>query len=256
MPLPDNPIFQRELHRRFRGPRFLLGWVLGYSLFLALVVAAGALGLYFFKRFSTQSGVGPFGSGNAPIGQYLSATLFFFQRWFFFFTVPGLAAAAITTEKEKKTLHMMIITSMTPTDIMLGKLASLFLFIGILIISSIPITMLTFQFGSVSWIQLLGSYGALLLGVMYYVGCGIGASGMCQKTSSATMVTYGLIAALYFASNIIPTFIGIAYAISQSQNIQFWMKVYPWFVLTTKVIAGVSLLYFGWYKVKNFELVG
>jgi len=256
MSLSENPVFLRENRRRFRGARFLLGWILGYSVFLGTIIAVAALGLFFFKRFSGQSTTSFFGSSSNKLGHFLILTLFWFQGWIFFFTVPGMAAASITTEKEKKTLHMTLISQLTPTDIMLGKLLSLFLFVGVLIISSIPITTMAFQFGGASWSDFFGGYLALILGVLYYTGCGIGASGMCEKTSSATMITYALIAALYFASSIIPMFFSFITMLSQSPNVRLWLKIYPWVVLSIKVIAGLALLAFGWHKVKTYELVG
>ena len=256
MSLRDNPVYQRENRRRFRSAQFLLGWVLGYSLFLGTIITVAALGMFFFKKFSGQSPGFPFGGSNNKLGHYLLMTLFWFQQWIFFFTVPGMSAASIKTEREKKTLHMTLISQLTPTDIMLGKLVSLFLFVGVLIISSIPITALAFQFGGASWSDFFTGYLTLILGVLYYTGCGIGASGMCEKTSSATMITYALIAALYFASSIIPMSFRFISMLSPSSSTRFWIGIYPWIVLSIKVMAGLALLAFGWHKVKTYELVG
>ena len=151
---------------------------------------------------------------------------------------------------------MAIITALTPADIMIGKLVSIFLFIGVLVASSVPISVVTFQFGDVSWSELLKNDGILLLAGLYYVGCGIGASGMCEKTSSAVMVTYGLIASLYFVSTVLPTFFWLFMAITHSTGQQKWVAYFPWVVLTIKVTAGIGLLSFGWYKVNTFEQVG
>lgn len=151
---------------------------------------------------------------------------------------------------------MTLITALTPTDILFGKLAGLFLFITALIVSSIPITMMTFEFGNVSWWMFIKAYGGLFLGVLYYAGCGIGASGMCDKTISSVLVTYALIAVLYFASSIIPFFLGIAYTVYQNQNFHFWIEIYPWIILAIKVVAGLGLLWFGYHKLQTYELVG
>ena len=256
LPLLDNPVFDREFRRRFRGPGFLLGWVLGYIILLSIVVGVAGAGLYFFSTISQQmSQQMPF--GKPQIGDKLNSILIAFQGWFFFFTIPGFSAAAITTEKEKKTLHMMIITSMTPTDIMLGKIAGIFIFISILILTSVPISILTFLFGNVSIMHMILGYVSLFLGVLYYVGCGIGASGMCQKTSTATMISYGLIAAMFFATSVVPLFtFRILQLMTSSRALRFWTEIYPWIILTIKVTAGLALLYFGWYKIKHFELTG
>lgn len=251
MPLADNPVFQRELRRRFRGPSFLLGWVLGYSIFFSLLVGGTAIGLYFYYK----SGNSPT-SGTTQVGQYLIMVMFLFQRWFFFFTVPGFAAVAITSEKEKKTLHMTLLTAMTPADIMLGKLVGLFLFVVTLIISSIPITMMTFEFGNVTFWMFIKYYGGLLLGVLYYAGCGIGASGMCEKTVSSVLVTYALLTGFFVASFIVPFFLNIANTINSTPFLQSLTEIYPWIILAIKVVAGLGLLWFGYHKLQTYELVG
>ena len=68
--LLDNPVFEREFRRRFRGAGFLLGWVLGYVLVLSIVVGVAGIGLYFFGKLQQQVG-----TGSPQIGKYLNSIL-------------------------------------------------------------------------------------------------------------------------------------------------------------------------------------
>ena len=63
------------------------------------------------------------------------------------FIMPALTSASISGERERHTLELMFTTKIRPVDIVIGKLASAFTHLMILVFSSIPVLMLTFIYG-------------------------------------------------------------------------------------------------------------
>lgn len=112
------------------------------------------------------------------------------------FLVPAISAGTISGERERQTLDLMLTTSMSPTDIVLGKLLASLSTVLLLIVSSFPIIALVFIYGGVmvkDIALLLLCYGmtALLTGSI-----GIFCSSSFKKTTIATVVSYCLTAAL------------------------------------------------------------
>ena len=65
------------------------------------------------------------------------------------FLVPAITAGTISGERERQTLDLMLTTSMSPTDIVLGKLLASLSTVLLLIVSSFPIIALVFIYGGV-----------------------------------------------------------------------------------------------------------
>ena len=64
------------------------------------------------------------------------------------FIMPALTSGSISGERERQTLELLFTTRMTPKDIVMGKLFSALSQLMVLIVSSFPILLLTFVYGS------------------------------------------------------------------------------------------------------------
>ena len=70
------------------------------------------------------------------------------------FIMPALTSGSISGERERQTLELLFTTKMSPKGIILGKLMSAFNQLMILVISSLPIVLLSFVYGSVNFMDL------------------------------------------------------------------------------------------------------
>jgi ABC-type transport system involved in multi-copper enzyme maturation permease subunit len=66
-----------------------------------------------------------------------------------------LAASTVTMEKDRRTLVLLLLTNLTNTEIVLGKVLSGLLNIAVLLVASLPVFMLCLLFGSISPGQIL-----------------------------------------------------------------------------------------------------
>ena len=104
------------------------------------------------------------------------------------FIMPALTSASISGERERHTLELMFTTKIRPVEIVVGKLMSAFSQLMILVVSSLPILMLTFIYGSIS------SGDLMILLVSYVVGAlyGIFASSLMKRSTFSNVITYGI----------------------------------------------------------------
>ena len=85
------------------------------------------------------------------------------------FIMPALTSASISGERERHTLELMFTTKIRPVEIVVGKLMSAFSQLMILVVSSLPILMLTFIYGSISF-----------------------ASSLMKRSTFSNVITYGI----------------------------------------------------------------
>lgn len=121
------------------------------------------------------------------------------------FIMPALTAGSISGERERQTLDLMLTTTMKPSQIITGKLASSFGMMFIMIVSSFPLLAVSFVYGGVTF------YDVCLL-LLCYVAVALlsGSMGICfsaafKRSTIATVVTYGvliLVAAGTYAVNV------------------------------------------------------
>lgn len=123
------------------------------------------------------------------------------------FIMPALTSGSISGERERQTLELLFTTKMSPKDIILGKLMSAFNQLMILVISSLPIVLLSFVYGSVDFLDM-----GLLLVCFITVALFSGSIGMlfsaCLRRSTFSNVcTYGVLLFLVVGSYMINIFI-------------------------------------------------
>jgi ABC-type transport system involved in multi-copper enzyme maturation permease subunit len=120
------------------------------------------------------------------------------------FIMPALTAGSISGERERQTLDLMLTTTMKPSDIILGKLASSFSTMFIMIVSSFPLLAVSFVYGGITLSDVF-----LLLLCYVAVALMCGSMGICfssifKRSTIATAVTYGVlivVAAGTYAAN-------------------------------------------------------
>ena len=106
--------------------------------------------------------------------------------------MPAMTAGSISGERERHTLELMFTTKIRPVEIVVGKLMSAFSQLMILVVSSLPILMLTFIYGSISSGDLMILLVSYVVGALYCGSLGIFASSLMKRSTFSNVITYGI----------------------------------------------------------------
>jgi ABC-2 type transport system permease protein len=201
--LRGNPVLVKELRGRMRGSRaFVL-----LTIFLTLL-SLGA-GLVYVAYRSSQSPVGSLESrqvfGKAMFGVVAGLELLIVS-----FTAPALTAGSISSEREHQTYDLLRVTLLPARLLVLGKFASGFVYLLLLLFAALPLQSLAFLFGGVAVEEVV--IGTLLLVVTAAAFCAVGVffSSFIQRTLVSTVLAYAFAILLVFG---LPMFIGLAAAL-------------------------------------------
>ena len=181
--MPDNPVMTKEMRVRMRGSRAY--WLMfGYIGFLAAVML--------LTYWGWLQSVGQYGgySRVSQLGQQLYNAIFLTQLCLALIITPAITAGSLTIEKEQRTLEMLTMTRLSLPKIVFGKLLSGVLFTGLLLVTSLPLVALTFTFGGIDPMMILGTYTMLFTGSFLMGALGVMWSGIAKATSQAVIYTY------------------------------------------------------------------
>lgn len=137
-----GPVFTREVATAPRRLRFYL-FRAGYPSALLLLmctawqVLAGA---------RLVEGVGEFARFGAILFQLLAPL----QQTILLFSSALLAAGAVAQEKDRRTLDLLLLTNLTNTELVLGKLLASLLNVLLMVAAALPLFLLAMLFGGVS----------------------------------------------------------------------------------------------------------
>lgn len=112
------------------------------------------------------------------------------------FIVPAVTAASISGERERQTLELMLTTQLTAAQVVVGKLMGALSTLLLLILSSFPVVAMVFVFGGVTWTDIFSLI--LCYGTVALLGGSLGLcfSAVFKRSTLATVVTYGVMAAI------------------------------------------------------------
>jgi ABC-2 family transporter protein len=237
------PLVERELRAGARRPLFY--WLRGL-----LALAAGFQGYELLDRFILAPPRAPRAPWvTAPITVITGATLLHQMAWLLFLTtllMSLLSADSITRERREGTLGLLLLTDLTPREIVWGKMLSCGLTTFFVLLGAVPALMFPVLAGGVN-----GSEAALtglgLLNTLFVVlAAGLWMSTVFRERRYAVPATLGLVAALAFG----PEVLGGSY---------FGLGAVPFFRLfglagwmTAAHMPGLFKLWFGvWFIAMN-----
>lgn len=183
-----NPVLGRELRSRMRDWRFslvLAAYLLGLGL-----VAFGTL--YIMTRQLKFGGViGP------DAGLRIYGVLATVQLMLIGVLAPSLTVGTISGERERRTMDLLLVTPMSATGIVVGKLLASLAYTVLLIVASMPVFSLVFLFGGVT-LKNLGLTFAIYLATTLTLGAlGLLASTLFRRTAVASVAAYSVVAFLF-----------------------------------------------------------
>lgn len=225
-----NPVLLKELKLRFRSFKSISGLI-----FYLAVLVVFVLG---FLLLSTQFRGKGFFTPSDSFSMFVVITML--QMGLVMFITPALTAGAISTEREKQTLNILLTTTQTSTQIIIGKLLSSIAFLLLMVIAGLPLYSIVFLFGGVAPSQLIIILFLYLLTVVAIGSVGIMFSTITKKTIVSMIATYGT---MIFLGGITLFLIFIGYmSATASQSSSFAPFTYLWFSINPSSVM-MTILY-------------
>ncbi|MEJ9279586.1 ABC transporter permease [Ureibacillus thermosphaericus] len=240
--LLSNPVLMKELKLRFRTFKSFSG--LMFYLAVLIIFVSGFLLL--FTEFSISGFFVP--SNSFTMFSVLSVL----QMALVMFITPGLTAGAISTEREKQTLNILLTTTQSSSQIIIGKLLSSVAFLILMLIAGLPLYSIVFLFGGVSPGQFFTMFFFYLVTLIAIGSIGIMFSTITKRTIISMIATYG---AMIFLGGITAFFFFVGFSLeqmmmSQQQNTQgltpflpisyFWASINPGVLILTLLIPDTK----------------
>jgi ABC-type transport system involved in multi-copper enzyme maturation permease subunit len=119
---------------------------------------------------------------------------------------PALTANLLTGEKKADTLGLLMITRLSPWNIVQDKGLSRIAFVFHFILVSIPFLFICLMFGGVTTFHIAGSFGCILSMVFLALGAAIFCSTMLSSYFAALLLSYGILLAYLV---LVPAVMGI-----------------------------------------------
>lgn len=201
----NNPVLVKELKLRFRSFKSFSG--LMFYLAVICIFIAG------FLLLATEfTGKGFF---SPDMSFMMFAVLTIVQMALVLFITPSLTAGAISSEREKQTLNILLTTTQSSSQIVIGKLLSSVAFLLLMLVAGLPLYSLVFLFGGVSPSQLVSIFLFYLVTVIAIGSIGVMFSTITKKTIVAMIATYG---SIIFLGGITAFFFFLTMAFHQMGN--------------------------------------
>ncbi|MGE7112503.1 ABC transporter permease [Lysinibacillus sp. NPDC047702] len=226
-----NPVLVKELKLRFRSFKSFSG-LMFYLAVLCIFIAG-------FLLLTTEfTGRGFFRPDTSFM---MFAVLTILQMALVLFITPSLTAGAISSEREKQTLNILLTTTQSSTQIIIGKLLSSVAFLVLMLIAGLPLYSLVFLFGGVSPSQLISIFLFYLVTVVAIGSIGVMFSTITKRTIVAMIATYG---SIIFLGGITAFFFFLTMAFHQMGNnigtntsymTYFWASINPGALMLTLI---------------------
>lgn len=182
-----NPLLKRELNLRMRE----------WNAFWIPFLYVGTLCLLFGTEYAGSRAM-----GSAPwrLGQQLFRMLSVTSVGLLGLAVPVFAAGSLTVEREQRTLAPLLLTCLSPREIVSGKLAAAAAYGVLLISTSLPVVALTAAFGGVSPPVVALHYLSLSALALALAAFGVFVSAWFKRSVYAIALSYGALALLLGAA--------------------------------------------------------
>jgi hypothetical protein len=197
-----NPVTLKELRGRMRGVRAFA--VIG--VFLAMMGAFTVL-LYLLS-LSRLSGTAVVETGQ--LGRDLFRGVMALELALVILIVPSLTVSAVSGEREQQTYDLLATTLLPAPAFLMGKLSSALGYVGLLVLSAVPLQSVAFLFGGISALEVLLGVVGLMATAFILATLGLWMSATQERTLNATVRVYTLTLGWLFG---VPLLMGLVNAL-------------------------------------------
>ncbi len=225
----NNPVLVKEVKLRFRSLKSFTG-----ILFYLIAISIFVFGFIFLTTAFTGTGF-----FRPEESFFLFGLLTYIQLGLILFITPGLTAGTISTEREKQTLNILLTTSQSSMQIILGKLSSSIAFLMLMLVAGLPIYSLVFLFGGISPGQLGLIFLFFLLTMITVGSIGVMFSTITRKTIVSMIATYGTmiflagVTAFFFIIAVQVNMMGQGITTNPLPLAHFWASINPGVLIFT-----------------------
>lgn len=227
-----NPLIVRELRGGLRSGRRV-----ALLTFFLTVVGLFFLAVYAITAASMSNSSG-FSAGPA-LGDTFFPLIVGVALFFVCTITPAQTASAIVGERERRTYDLLLVTPLSPWQIVLGKLSTGLAHVAILLVAALPIASLAFLLGGVGPDELLLAALLLFATVLLFGSMGLWASAVFRSSRGAMAFAYALTGALTLGLPVaalfgpLPLVLGRAYP-------ALLAAPPPWLVYTAELLAATN----------------
>ncbi|MGB3734244.1 MAG: ABC transporter permease [Ilumatobacter sp.] len=194
-----NPVLNRELTERMRGPRAMIM----LSIYLGVL---GAIILLVYRATVSDNSNG-FGSSPvtqlAGVGQSLFEWTLLLVLLLVLFLVPGFTAGSVAGERERQTLLPMQVTLLRPIDIVLGKIGASVMFTLLLVVATLPLLTVSYLIGGIRLVEIFQGLAIVLFTALVVAALSVACSTFMKRVQTATVVSYALVLLLLAGTGIL-----------------------------------------------------
>lgn len=212
----DNPVLLKELRIGMREKRVLviLTGYLAVLTFVAIMMLADGLDYIEATRLP-------------QLGTQYFGVLFWMQLVGVLLVTPGLTSGSLSAERERQSLDMILSSRLTVAEVVLGKLGFALGFMGLVMVSTLPLLAVVFFLGGISPSRFAMAYVELFVTALLSAQVGLVFSSRETRTTYANSHSYGVVFLSLFT--VVPFYA----AMREDGSAQFW----AW------VLFGSTLLY-------------
>jgi ABC-type transport system involved in multi-copper enzyme maturation permease subunit len=192
----SNALAAREARMALRSPRAWLLLSLYVSVLGAIVLAQFPAGTS-VEMWNGAGSAGEYASDSSGVsssqrGQELLQSFALAQFLGVWLLVPSLAVGALQQEREGQTLESLLLSPLSPQQIVWGKLCGVLAMTFVLLLGTLPLTSLCFLLGGVAPEDVALRFFALLAWAMFCAGVGLFCAARTRSATKATLQAYGL----------------------------------------------------------------
>ncbi len=178
----SNPVLVRELRAGLRSVRA----------FALLAIYVALLGAIVTVNFPANYQIELQGDGGAK-GLELFWFLIAGQIGLILLLIPALSTGALAQERERQTLEPLLLSPLTPLQIVWGKAGGVLSIVGLLLLASLPLTSLCFLLGGVDPGTLVAAYAGVFGLAVFTTGLGLYCAARWPSATRALFACYALL---------------------------------------------------------------
>lgn len=184
-----GPVFRAELVRTARRRRYyVLRFLYGAALLFLVSVSYISL-----ADLATLRGGKPLISDVARFAFETFVQFALLQLVTIVALVPLLFGGVIADEKQRKTLHYLMASRLTSSEIVLDKLLARLLHVGVFLLIGLPVMSLISLFGGVAWEYVAVAYSGTCSVTFFTAALATLMSTLCRRVLQAVLFTYLLV---------------------------------------------------------------
>jgi hypothetical protein len=184
---------------------------------------------------------------GATVGAATFLTLCYTQLTLLLILVPVFSAGALIIEKEQRTLGGLITSLLLPREIWFGKFSASLLFVGLLLVTGLPVMVLALSLGGVGPSELLVSVLTTAIIIAAVAAMGLYFSATFRRSIHSTAVAYAAVILLAVVTMVVFALLATHWnsthpGTEMPRLIRVPLYLNPYYFLTVSfgVVAGIS----------------